>query len=688
MSSLLRRVLPLYFSFLCVGGLIVYSLILNDRRTLSHQFKMWHSAVEATAPRLLIDGNLVKLDALLKTEQDIATIICNSDEQLILQNRAIDGIRGCGEPGGSFERRPLVFDSRLVGWLLIRPIDPLVRYLGKYLLVIAMWLLSSLVFFSFLRRRADIRLVDGLIRFVSGIDKNTESLRRSATGKEMNALVDAVVGYQEAQDRFRVAEITNEKNQIISKISAQVAHDIRSPLAALDNVISNIHELPEDDRILVRMAVNRIKDIANNLIEKNRELNLATRDKSSVLTEMSATTENSSVQLLSSLVDPLVSEKRMQFRSKIGVEIDGRLDAVSYGLFAKVQPTEFKRVLSNLVNNAVEALGNTGNVAVFLARNNDWIEMRVVDNGKGISSDIISRLGQRGETHGKQGGSGLGLYHARTSVESWGGRLEITSQIGIGTSVIVTLPPASAPDWFVSELRLQAQSAVVVLDDDSSIHGIWQGRFDSLRVQEKGVEIFHFSTPDEFIRWVRESPSARTALYLADFELLGFGQTGLDLIETLNLGPQSILVTSRFEEEPLRRGCDRLKVRLIPKGLAGFVPISFEQPLDCPDYVLLDDDELVHMVWRHAAKTEGKKVLHFSHPDEFFSYSSKLHKGTAIFVDSQLGNGLKGEDIAKKMAAMGFTELWLCTGFSPANYRGLTYLRGCVGKDPPWGPRI
>ncbi|MGK5082403.1 HAMP domain-containing sensor histidine kinase [Bdellovibrionota bacterium FG-1] len=508
---------------------------------------------------------------------------------------------------------------------------------------------------------------------------------RGSDVKEVQMLLSSIGVMASKIDEFQAQLIAATLQEALARTAAQVAHDIRSPLAALDNVLGGLQVLPEDDRILVRTAINRIKDIANNLIEKNRE-HRATSVTANAESSAVVTNEASSVQLLSSLIDPLISEKRMQFRSKIGVEIDGRLDASSYGLFARIQPTEFKRALSNLVNNAVEVLGDKGVVILSLVGNEGQVEIRITDNGKGIPPEVLAKLGQRGETHGKQGGSGLGLFHARTSVESWGGTLTLESEVGKGTTVLISLPQARAPSWFVSELKLELNTPVVVLDDDSSIHGIWQGRFDSLRVQEKGIEVLHFSTPDELIQWVNSSPSARSAVYLADYELLGHKQTGLDLIESLKIGPQSILVTSRFEEPHIRQSCERLRVRLIPKGLAGFVPISFAEPLERPDYVLIDDDSLVHMTWKYAAKKDGKNVRHFTAPDEFFAFAPRLHKNTPIYVDSMLGGGVKGEEIAIKMVNIGFTEIWLCTGLPPQNYKQMTYLKGCVSKDPPWFP--
>ncbi|EKD49968.1 MAG: hypothetical protein ACD_62C00692G0001, partial [uncultured bacterium] len=61
------------------------------------------------------------------------------------------------------------------------------------------------------------------------------------------------------------------KLQAISNTARQVAHDIRSPLAALSMVSSGLKELPEEERILIRTAVQRIEDIANDLSNKRPE---------------------------------------------------------------------------------------------------------------------------------------------------------------------------------------------------------------------------------------------------------------------------------------------------------------------------------------------------------------------------------------------------------------------------------
>jgi signal transduction histidine kinase len=470
-----------------------------------------------------------------------------------------------------------------------------------------------------------------------------------------------------------------EKQAAVGEIARQVAHDIRSPLAALEVATGDASRLPEDKRILIRAAVGRIRDIANSLQSKQR----AQADGAVF----------AAPELLSSLIDPVVSEKRLQFRSQPGVEVELRLDASSYGVFAAVKPIEFKRLLSNLVNNAVESFpGGAGLVIVGLAAREGRALVSVQDNGKGITPEVLAKLGSRGETHGKAGGSGLGLHHARTSAESWGGGLEIVSEAGKGTTATVILPVACAPIWFVPELTLTPGKAVVILDDDASIHRVWQGRLDALKAGEKGVEIVHVSMPAEIRTWVKaDEAKARQALYLFDYELLGHSETGLSLAEELGVGPRVILVTSRYEEPEVLEGCRQLKARLLPKGLAASVPMSVERalPAEIPervrfDAVLIDDDPLTRMTWTMAADRAGKKFRVFSTAAAFLAASDAIDRETPVYVDAELGDGAKGGAESLRIHGLGFGEIYLATGHEPAKFADLPYLRGVLGKAPPW----
>ncbi len=177
-------------------------------------------------------------------------------------------------------------------------------------------------------------------------------------------------------------------------------------------------------------------------------------------------------QLIVNVIEPIIREKRLLFcaafnplanlsgspdlhNNESGIEIEFTAAPEARNWMANCQATELKRVVSNLINNSFDAItGCSGKIHVSLTQNRrestelgnktskSYLQLSVSDNGTGIPETLIPQLMQRGATFGKKGGTGLGLYHARKCLESWGGQLTITSTLEKGTDVVMTLPCA------------------------------------------------------------------------------------------------------------------------------------------------------------------------------------------------------------------------------------------------------
>jgi signal transduction histidine kinase len=82
-------------------------------------------------------------------------------------------------------------------------------------------------------------------------------------------------------------------------------------------------------------------------------------------------------------------------------------------------------------------MGSGGTVKIDIASSPEAPGLRVSiqDQGRGIPSEILPRLGELGFTFKKPGGSGLGLHHAKTTLERFGGSLQIKSSLGVGTLI-------------------------------------------------------------------------------------------------------------------------------------------------------------------------------------------------------------------------------------------------------------
>lgn len=212
-------------------------------------------------------------------------------------------------------------------------------------------------------------------------------------------------------------------------LAEQMAHDIRSPLSVLEIISSSMHELPEEKRAVLKNSIDRIRTIANSLKAKTAA--------------EAADTESPSTEL-ASIIESLISEKRIEFSHAPQIKID--FHHHTRGTATHPHPADLKRILSNLINNSAEALspasGGQGQITITItlthAQNTTTITIK--DNGRGIPPRQLKQIGKRGFTFGKTGGSGLGLHYAVKKIRSWGGSLRMRSSPNRGTTIMIELP--------------------------------------------------------------------------------------------------------------------------------------------------------------------------------------------------------------------------------------------------------
>jgi len=385
-------------------------------------------------------------------------------------------------------------------------------------------------------------------------------------------------------------EAENQKLSVEARIgllAGQVSHDIRSPLSALNMIVASLPNLPEEHRSLIRSAIQRINDIANSLLQKSK--NMGSDNNVNSKFESQAESQGHQLKndpmLIYAIVDSLVSEKRMEFANKSGLEILPEFD-LSEMAFAAVSSSELKRVSSNLINNSVEAIDSSnGKIEIRLSYSESEIFLKISDNGRGIPEDVLSQLkkGTPGVSYGKsnnrEAGTGIGVSSSRAIIESFGGKFEIQSQVSVGTTITITLPKVQKPDWILDRIQLKNNQIVVVLDDDYSIHHLWQERLAVDPFISKGVVLKKFASVKDFEDWYLEASHQNSNyLFLIDYELIGPNKTenGLNLIIRNNLVRSSILVTSRFDESEVIDRCKKLNVPLLPKLMAGFVRVAID----------------------------------------------------------------------------------------------------------------
>jgi signal transduction histidine kinase len=125
-----------------------------------------------------------------------------------------------------------------------------------------------------------------------------------------------------------------------------------------------------------------------------------------------------------------------------------------------------ERVIGHLVQNALDAVGDQGRVTVSVSQVGDEAVVEVADNGPGMSADFVRDRLFRPFESTKATGMGIGAYESQQYVQSVGGRIDVESEVGRGTSVRLMLktppvseaPPREAGDALPVAAELRAAS--------------------------------------------------------------------------------------------------------------------------------------------------------------------------------------------------------------------------------------
>lgn len=184
-------------------------------------------------------------------------------------------------------------------------------------------------------------------------------LENSILNRVLERFASSIREYQKRIEEKTAAAAEAKRQQALAEMARDVAHHIRSPLVAAENAIPMLVGVPDNTRRVLTNAVREIRVLTDDLKAQ------ADRDRitSVALPSITAPTprqkeEKPSLQHIYSLIDHVVTKKRVELQKIAGVEILVAATEESYPLFVSVQAAELRIALSNLINNAVDALSD------------------------------------------------------------------------------------------------------------------------------------------------------------------------------------------------------------------------------------------------------------------------------------------------------------------------------------------
>jgi heavy metal sensor kinase len=220
----------------------------------------------------------------------------------------------------------------------------------------------------------------------------------------------------------------------IRQFSADASHELQTPLTVLKGEIEvalRNPRTPEEYQRILKSALEEIDRVAR-LVEG---LLLLARAEAGVL-RMDLQPAD-----LAQLVEDVYAQVKVLAETRNISLFLGRMEPLSIqGDYERL-----RRVLLNLADNAIKYTPPGGRVTISLQREGEWAFLQVTDTGIGLSPEDRERIFQRfyrsAEARSRsEGGAGLGLCIARSIVEAHGGKIQVKSSPGLGSTFAVLLP--------------------------------------------------------------------------------------------------------------------------------------------------------------------------------------------------------------------------------------------------------
>jgi signal transduction histidine kinase len=263
-----------------------------------------------------------------------------------------------------------------------------------------------------------------------------ERLRQAAPLEMMSTLAEVNITRVRQANALLVKNLAEagRLKEIGGELST-IAHNLRGPLATIRNAADTLEMLTTEgggDSSKLGKFVEMIQNTANGALSDIDRLMARLRGD--------APAERILVRVSDLLAD--VRNRVASFVHRPGVTYDD--SRMEYDGPVRVDSREWAGALVNLVKNAAEALPDGGgHISVMVLVEKGDVVFAVQDTGRGVPAEVLGRFFDRGVTHGKSGGTGLGTAHVRSVAETHGGRAEVKSALGVGTTVEMRLPLGS-----------------------------------------------------------------------------------------------------------------------------------------------------------------------------------------------------------------------------------------------------
>lgn len=271
-------------------------------------------------------------------------------------------------------------------------------------------------------RTSDLEAVNEELRA-----SNEELISKTDIIKRKNSeLNETMIELQETHKQL----IQSEKLASIGILTAGIAHELNNPLNFISAGSSALQLLYEDKKIEIDENVlnllNSIQTGVNRASEIVKSLNQLNRTNDSL-------TENCNI---TEIIHNCLHILQHEIKDRVVISINTKKDFIVQGNSGKLH-----QVFLNICHNSLQAIEKNGKIIFDITAHKEGVQIVIEDSGCGISSENLKNISNPFFTTKEPGkGTGLGLSIAYSIIYEHKGTIDIASEVGIGTKVIIWLP--------------------------------------------------------------------------------------------------------------------------------------------------------------------------------------------------------------------------------------------------------
>ncbi|MFT6167533.1 MAG: PAS domain S-box-containing protein [Vicingaceae bacterium] len=286
-------------------------------------------------------------------------------------------------------------------------------------------------------RSKDNTVIDVFLSAIAVKDENGKVIRSNSILKDITSLVDVETKLKAInQDLENIVDTRTSElikaNEELEEFTYIATHDLKSPLASIKGHLEIIrNEIGSSNKIADR-SIHWIEDSIENAESKIQNIIDIAKIKN---TKGEGNSRFDLTDLVGKVKGDLTTEQKSQVEH-FSIFTENNIQVVCNKYYLET-------IINNLVSNAIKyrKFGQKVTIDILIKKVTKGIELRITDNGLGINmaKDKLKLFKMFHRIHDHVEGNGIGLYLSSKMIENLGGKMEVESELGVGTTFIITL---------------------------------------------------------------------------------------------------------------------------------------------------------------------------------------------------------------------------------------------------------